>query len=307
VIVTVTLNTALDVTYTVPRMVPGTSHRPDVVWQAGGKGINVARTLHALGRDVLAICTTGSSVGREIALDLSTAGLRFERVPIREASRRTVTVVETDSSALATAFNEPGPCLSGEDWALVQETVVRALGSATVLVLSGSLPRGLPSDAYGVLIAMARERSVPVILDASGAALTAALAAGPSVVKPNAEELFDVTGSRSLESASDVLRAAGAEAVVASLGPLGLRAMTTEGSWTARPPVVSEGNPTGAGDAAVAALAVGLAEGTPWPERLADAAALSAATVLTPRAGEFDAAAYRRFARQVIVDNGPPG
>jgi len=100
---------------------------------------------------------------------------------------------------------------------------------------------------------------------------------------------------------AEALRRAGAEAVVVSLGHHGLFACTPEGAWRAAPPERVAGNPTGAGDAAVAALAVGVAGGQPWPRRLANAVALSAAAVRAPLAGSFDAAAYRAYLEQVQV------
>lgn len=95
--------------------------------------------------------------------------------------------------------------------------------------------------------------------------------------------------------AAQRLRRAGADAVVVSLGADGLLGVTGEECWVARPPEAVRGNPTGAGDAVVAALAAGLVAGAPWPDRLADAAALSAAAVHAPVAGSFDAAAYARY------------
>jgi tagatose 6-phosphate kinase len=302
VIVTVTLNPALDITYTVPRLESGTTHRPAVHSQAGGKGVNVARTLHALGHDVVAVLPLGGADGAVIGAELETAGIPRSVVSIGGATRRTVTVVESEPGGVATAFNEAGPELSAHEWSDVVKTVESLVAAGSVLVLSGKLPGGVPDDAYAQLIHAARAYGVPVILDAEGPALLAGLGAGPAMVKPNAHELAAVTGIDDPVQAAEVLLAGGAEAVAASFGPEGLWAFTAGGAWSARPPVVEGGNPTGAGDAAVAALALGLADGTPWPERLANAAALSAATVLTDRAGAFEPASYRRFLTEVIVE-----
>jgi tagatose 6-phosphate kinase len=168
-----------------------------------------------------------------------------------------------------------------------------------VLVLSGKLPRGLADSAYAELVELADGYGVPTILDTEGVPLLAALAARPAIVKPNAHELLDATGLADPQAAAAELLKRGAHAVVSSNGPDGLSALTSEGTWTARPPRIDGGNPTGAGDASVAALAAGLADGSSWPEMLADAAALSAATVLTDRAGVFDADAYRRFRSEI--------
>jgi tagatose 6-phosphate kinase len=188
-----------------------------------------------------------------------------------------------------------------EEWARFRETYEALLDRVSVVVLCGSLPPGLPEDAYAVLVRAARARGVPALVDTSGPALLAALPAAPALVKPNADELADATGRSDPRAAAEALRAAGAEAVVASLGPEGLLAVTPQGAWRARPAERLRGNPTGAGDAAVAALAAGLAADDTWPVRLAEAVALSAAAVAAPLAGSFDPAVHRRLRARVDV------
>lgn len=303
-IVTVTLNPALDITYSIPELKAGTTHRPRVHAQAGGKGVNVARTLHALGRETVAVLPLGGFDGEAVRAELEASDVPHHAIPIAGATRRTVTVVE--GSGEATGFNESGPELSAAEWAGICAAVAALLETAVleasvVLVLSGKLPLGLADNAYAELIEMADGFGVPTILDTEGAPLLGALASRPAIIKPNAFELRDVTGLTDPRVAARELLGRGARAVVSSNGPDGLTALTTDGVWTARPPRIDGGNPTGAGDASVAALAIGLAEGMSWPETLADAAALSAATVLTDRAGAFDAGAYRRFRSEITA------
>ncbi|NUR32057.1 MAG: 1-phosphofructokinase, partial [Catenulispora sp.] len=199
-IVTLTLNPALDITYTVPELKTGTTHRPQVRAQAGGKGVNVARTLHALGRDTVAVLPLGGFDGDAVRTELETAGLPHHAIPISGATRRTVTVVEAASSdGLATGFNEAGPELTAAEWAEICAAVSALLETASldthpVLVLSGKLPGGLGDDAYAELITLAAGFDVPTILDTEGPALLAALPAHPAIVKPNAHELLDATG-----------------------------------------------------------------------------------------------------------------
>lgn len=140
-----------------------------------------------------------------------------------------------------------------------------------------------------------------MLLDTSGEPLRRGVAARPDLVKPNAEELSELTGSHEPRRATRDARRRGAHTVVASLGAEGLLAHTAEGHWQATPPRRVYGNPTGAGDSAVAGLLSGLVEHLPWPERLARAVALSAATVLAPVAGEFDRAVYEELVGQVRV------
>ncbi|WP_340688257.1 1-phosphofructokinase family hexose kinase [Amycolatopsis coloradensis] len=282
-IVTVTPNTALDVTYTMDGLRPGDVHRVrEVRHRAGGKGVNVARVLHTLGADVRAIFTAGGSTGAAVVGDLAAAGIAAGVVPIGGETRRTTTVLAGDGSV--TLLNEPGPRLTGDEWQALA-AAVRAR-KPDVLVCSGSLPPG--AGGYAGLFGDA-----PSILDTSGDALLAGLAGKPTVVKPNADELREVTGLRDPVAAAAELRKAGAGAVVVSLGPEGLLAVTGSGTWHAAPSTVLRGNTTGAGDAVVAALALGLSRVEPWPDILRRAVALSGAAVLGPLAGDVDLAHYQ--------------
>jgi tagatose 6-phosphate kinase len=155
--------------------------------------------------------------------------------------------------------------------------------------------------AYAGLVRSAKAADVPVLLDTSGEALRRGVAARPDLIKPNADELAELTGSHEPFRATQDARRRGARTVVASLGEAGLLAVTPEGRWRATPPARLHGNPTGAGDAAVAGLLSGLVERLPWPDTLARAAALSAASVLTPVAGEFDRGAYGELLEKVAV------
>ncbi|MFD8597083.1 1-phosphofructokinase family hexose kinase [Kitasatospora sp. NPDC059646] len=299
-ILTVTPNPALDVTYTVPSFRPHSSNRvTGVAAQAGGKGVNVARVLTALGRPARCVLPLGGPTGEAVRAELAAAGLDHAAVPIAGDTRRTVAVIDP---ADATMLNEAGPELGPAEWdALVAETR-RHLPQATVLVLSGSLPPGAPADGYAQLVTLGRTFDIPVVLDADGPALLAALPARPTVIKPNAAELTTATGLPDPHDAARTLLRRGAEAVLASLGPDGLLAVDTHGAWRCAPPAPVTGNPTGAGDSTVAALAAGLSGNAGWPAILPDAVALSAATVLHPRAGRFDDAAYRRLRHTLTAD-----
>lgn len=169
------------------------------------------------------------------------------------------------------------------------------------MALCGSLPPGVPVGAYAVLVRRARAAGVPVLLDTSGEPLRRGVAARPDIVKPNATELAELTGSHEPLQATRDARRRGAHAVVASLGAEGFLAVTPEGRWRAAPPRRVHGNPTGAGDSAVAGLLSGLVERLPWPDRLSRAVALSAATVAAPAAGEFDRAAYEELLGRITV------
>lgn len=302
-ILTVTLNAALDITYKVPALTPHASHRvTEVIERPGGKGLNVARVLAALGHDVTVTGFAGGDTGRVLHDRLTREPrLTDALVPVEGATRRTLAVVDA-ASGDTTQLNEPGPAVSPAEWSAFQESYEELLREgATAVALCGSLPPGVPVGAYATLVRAARAAHVPVLLDTSGEALRRGVAARPDIVKPNADELAELTGSHEPAQATRDARRRGAHAVVASLGAAGLRAVTPEGTWQAAPPTRVRGNPTGAGDSAVAGLLSALVEGLPWPERLARAVALSAATVESPVAGEFVPSTYEDLLARVAV------
>ncbi|MXM67593.1 hexose kinase [Streptomyces sp. HUCO-GS316] len=301
-ILTVTLNTALDITYRVPALRTHAAHRvSEVTERPGGKGLNVARVLAAVGHEVTVTGFTGGATGRVVQEQLSAvAGVVDALVPVAGATRRTIAVMD-DRTGDTTQLNEPGPTVTSAEWAAFQEVYGELLPSVSAVALCGSLPPGVPVGAYAGLIRTARAAGVPVLLDTSGEPLRRGVAARPDVVKPNAEELAELTGSHEPVRGAMDARRRGAHAVVASLGADGLLAVTPEGRWRATPPTRVRGNPTGAGDSAVAGLLSGLAEHLPWPDRLARALALSTASVLAPVAGEFIRSVYEELLDGVAV------
>jgi tagatose 6-phosphate kinase len=160
----------------------------------------------------------------------------------------------------------------------------------------------VPADGYAQLVATAVRAGVPVLLDADSEALALGVEARPDIVKINEAELRGVHDHEHLMEAARALQDQGARSVVITQGAHGLSALTEDGELLhAAPPEALLGNPTGAGDAASAALMAALLDGRPWPERLADAAALSAAAVCAPRAGQFDAAVYERLRSEIVA------
>ncbi|MFF9393292.1 1-phosphofructokinase family hexose kinase [Streptomyces griseoluteus] len=301
-ILTVTLNTALDITYRVTSLRPHAEHRvSEVVERPGGKGVNVARVLAALGYAVTVTGFAGGPTGQVLRERLAAApGITDALVPVGGPTRRTVAVVD-ELTGDTTQLNEPGPHIGATEWAAFLRAYDTLLADARAVALCGSLPPGVPVGAYAGLIRVARSAGVPVLLDTGGEPLRRGIAARPDIVKPNAAELAELTGSHEPARATRDARRRGAQSVVASLGPEGLLAATPEGHWRAAPPARLRGNPTGAGDAAVAGLLSGLVDGLSWPARLTRATALSAAAVLAPTAGEFDPADYERLLAAATV------
>ena len=294
VILTVTLNLALDVTYHVDAFERGHTIRVgQVSRRAGGKGVNVGRVLHQLGHEVVVTGLAGGHTGEAARAELKAAGLRDQVVEIGGESRLTIVVVDREGEA--TGFSEPGPEVTASEWQAARAQIEEMIRSASAVVLSGSLPPGVPSNAYEKLTYAANAAGVPTLLDAEGAALALGVRAQPTVVKINRLELRGVTGQHEIEAGAQALRGDGAPIVVVTDGPAGLSCFKDDAVIRAAPREVMTGNPTGAGDAASAALAGGLVRDSPWPERLADAAALSAAAVSAPQAGSFDQRVYERL------------
>ena len=304
-ILTITPNPALDVTYDVERLVPRESHRVLSVQElAGGKGINVASVLHLLGLDVLATGVVGGPTGEQVRADLDRRGIPHRFARAASPTRRTTTVVSREDGE-ATAFNEPGWPWPDDAWTALLDHVAALLDEhpVRVLVASGSLPPGVPEHAFADLTRVGREAGVAVIVDASRAALLGALPAAPDVVKPNRDELLGVTGVDDPIEGAKMLQEKGAQHVVVSLGADGLVAVAPSGAVVkARLGDRLRGNATGAGDAAVAALAHALDSGAAWASGVADAVAWSAAAVLQPTAGFVDLEDIDRLRAAVRVE-----
>ena len=289
VVVCVALNPALDVTYVSERFVAGEANRVSRVHtRPGGKAVNVARLLRQAGHDVVVTGFAGGLAGDEIARLLDAQSVPHAFTRCAAGTRRTVSAVSVEDGS-ATGYNEGGPVITAAEWAQFTAGFGALIGRAGAVVLSGSLPVGLPSDAYAALAGAGAD----VFVDAHAAPLLAALAAKPALVKPNEHELAEAAGLTVPIALPDAVRAArallagGAQGVVVSLGRRGLLAVQPGGTLLAVPPE-QRGNPVGAGDAAVAALVDGQLAGRPWPARLRRAAAMSAAAVRQPVAGEVD-------------------
>ncbi|WP_027943890.1 1-phosphofructokinase family hexose kinase [Amycolatopsis taiwanensis] len=291
---------AIDVTYDVAAFAVGETTRVRrVTRRPGGKAVNVARVLTALGDHAVVLAPVGGATGEEFRNGLSAFGLPAETVHSGHSTRHTVTVVDA-AAGQASVLTEPATI---DCWDAVADRFHALLTAAEAVVISGSLPSGAPDDGLATLTLAARAAELPVVVDTSGAALAGALAGKPTVIKPNAAELAEVSGRSDVLAAARELAGFHGVAVVASLGADGLIAVDAAGSWHARPARRLRGNPTGAGDALVAALARGFARGTALGDLLGDAVALSAAAVVQPYAGEVDVAEFDRQRTGVRIED----
>ncbi|MCP2369395.1 1-phosphofructokinase family hexose kinase [Agromyces terreus] len=322
-ILTVTPNPALDLTWQVAGLHPGETHRVGAgVARAGGKGLNVARVLHAQGHDVLALTTAGGTAGDELAADLAESGVPHRLVPVAGSTRRSIAIVDTEA-AEASILNEHGaPLGADEAESLVAEALSLALdgsSKARVAAISGSLPPGFTGERVTRLVRELAAGGVRVIVDTSGPGMLDAARAGAYAMKPNREELVAATGLADPVDGARALLDLGARLVVVSLGTEGLMLVSRAEDGIpvrARLPRVLRGNATGAGDAAVAAMAASLLDPLEFDADTAEASAArrdlarlatawSASAVLAPLAGSLGAN-HRELAAEIEVAPPPP-
>jgi 1-phosphofructokinase family hexose kinase len=213
-IITVTLNAALDKTLEVPNFTPGRRHRTvDQTTMAGGKGVNVARAIKRLGQPVIATGLAGGSTGNRIVEALHDEAILNGFVRIREESR-TNTAVLDPTTGLHTEINERGPSVSAHELELFYEKLLYLAKGASICVFAGSLPRGVDPDVYAGLIREVRKIGVTTVIDTEGEPLRLAMRAEPHVVSPNELEAEELVG----HEFNDVADRAHAVAEIARLG-----------------------------------------------------------------------------------------
>src|SRR5690625_55450 len=304
-ILCLTPNPALDVTYTFDPLRPGESHRvPAPVSRAGGKGVNVARVCHAQGYPTRALITSGGATGEIFDAELRRSGIPHQAIAVAGATRQSIALV-TDGGR-ATVLNEFGAELTSAEREEVIAAFARDADSASVAAISGSLPPKAPEGFLTELIGAAGD--APTIVDTSGPGLLEAARAGADVLKPNDIELREATGEESITGGVRVLLDLGARIVFVSLGERGLLAASKTATLHARLPRVLQGNPTGAGGAVVAGLATAIHEAggveqLDLQRALRRAVGWSAAAVLMPQAGEISPE-HNQFTSDVNISEG---
>lgn len=287
-ILTVTMNAAIDKMYAVERNAPGEVLRVrECVATPGGKGLNVARVISAMGESTLASGLLGGHSGRWVqdALDAQGIAHDFEHMP--GETRTCINIVEP--SGRQTEFLEPGFDVDGEGLERFMARYARLLKDCDIVTISGSVPSGVPTDVYARMVSMAREAGRPVLLDSSGALLKAGVTAAPTLIKPNTDELGQLLG-RSVDAdmaleAARALHAGGIEYVVMSMGAQGSLMVCDAGTYRAIPPKIDVVSATGCGDSMIAGLAISILRGSSPEDMLRYATAVSAANALEKGTG----------------------
>jgi 6-phosphofructokinase 2 len=286
-IVTLTMNPALDIMTNAPQVCPTDKIRCGPArYDAGGGGINVARFAHALGGSVSAVFPAGGPTGEKITDLVSQTGVPCRRIPIAESTRESVTVND-EGSGLQYRFVLPGPNISIDEQTQCLDVLRAAPRSVEFVVASGSLPPGVPDDFYQRVAEICRELGVLLVLDTSGGGLQH-ITSGVFLLKPSVRELRECCG-RTLAAESDqenaahqLIGAGVAQAVLVSLGSGG--ALLATPHHTQRFPAipVHTVSGVGAGDAMVAAVVVGMTRGWSLSKSVRYGIAAGAAKLMTP-------------------------
>lgn len=296
-ILCVAANPSIDRLFEVERLVPGTIHRPaDFVQVAGGKGLNVARAVAALGGRVQAAAVLGGHAGRWIADQLGAEGIELHAVWAAAETRSSLSVAGAIEDGL-TEFYEHGFPVQDREWREFSELVLRLAPAAGWTTISGSLPSGAPADGYLPFV-----RSARVALDTREAGVQGR----PAVVKVNAEEASGLIGravqtvSEAADAARTLHEATGGAAIVTS-GRDGAVLVAPGGEVLHGRVDVGGRYPVGSGDAFLAGLVVALDAGAGWRDALALALGAGTANAETPGAGVLDPGRARELADAALI------
>lgn len=283
-IITVTLNPAVDRTLFVPKFSAGRVNRASSSRvDAGGKGINVSKALKELGAESIACGLIAGRYGRSIKEELTAQAIDYDFVEVPGETRVNIKIISEDGSH--TDINEPGFSVSEADFDRLVERVCRNARRGSIVVLSGSVPPNLPLASYETLCRRVSEKEdVRLIVDADGIHLKAALAAKPAFIKPNLAELTSVLGYEP-QGPMEIVKGArrlieeGAQNVAVSMGSEGVVMVTPHRAVQVIPPKVTAVGPVGAGDVMVAAIAQSLLDGNDLHTTARYAAAAGTASV----------------------------
>jgi len=283
-IVTVTLNPAMDRTITIPNFTPGAVNRSTSTrLDAGGKGINVSKALKEMGTDSIATGFIAGANGRFIKDNLSGLGINYNFVEVAGETRVNIKIISEDGSH--TDINEPGFNVTESDFERLIERIKPYCRHGNTIVISGSAPGNLPVESYVKLCsAITSHEGVKLIVDADGQYLNAALQAKPDFIKPNTAELARTLG-REINTMEEIhagaleLISRGAKNVAVSMGAKGAVFVNAQQALHVSTPKVPVLGPVGAGDVMVAGIAHSLQNGNNFENLARFAVAAGAASV----------------------------
>lgn len=285
-IVTVTMNPAIDKTVDIDVLERGGLNRiKHVELDAGGKGINVSKTIHEIGGKSIATGFIAGNSGKIIRSVMDEWNIENDFIEVSGETRTNTKVFEKTGEL--TELNEPGPTVEEKDIRALLEKLESYADQDTLFVLAGSVPQGVDKDIYRNIIELVHKKGARVLLDADGELFTKALEAGPDIIKPNRVELEQYAGMDYIASEQEILLIAeklmkkGIGTVAVSMGKSG--AMFLKEDYKVRCPglKVKAHSTVGAGDAMVAALSYSWSEGLSPEDTVKMCMAVSAGAVTT--------------------------
>lgn len=268
-ILTITLNPSVDIAYQLDTFHLDTVNRVEKVQKtAGGKGLNVTRVLKQVGEDVVATGFIGGEIGSYVKKQLTRNDIKNSFVEIGNETRNCIAVLHDGQQ---TEILEQGPTIQEHEALNFIEHLEIILNNVDVVVISGSLPKGLASNYYVEIVELCKQYDVAVVLDCSGEALKKVLESQqkPTVIKPNTEELSQLIGKNitdDIQELKSVLSGQlfqGIEWIVVSLGAKGAFAKHNDKFYRVKIPKINVVNPVGSGDSTVAGIAASLAHALP--------------------------------------------
>ena len=305
-ILTVTFNPAIDKTAEVDELIPGGLNRlRNVMQDAGGKGINVSKTIYALQGKSVATGFLAGSAGEYIRKVLNGLAIDNDFVWVEGMTRTNLKVLDHEMEL--TELNEAGPVITETEIKQLKDKILSLLHPNDFVVLSGNVSAQVRKDIYRELIELVKQQGARVILDADGELFAQGIQAKPYVIKPNKYELatyFGVSQDCSNEemiSLAKTLLNEECRLVVVSMGKQGCIFLSHEGIYQAEALHIQAHSSVGAGDAMVAAIAYALEQDTPMEQLIALAVACSAGAVMTKGTQPAEKAVVEKLMKQVTI------
>lgn len=307
-IVTVTMNPSVDISYPLPTLkIDDVNRVENVSKTAGGKGLNVSRVIKQMDGDLVASGILGGSLGTYIMNQLDKEGVPNHFLEIDKESRNCIAILHEGHQ---TEILEAGPTLDegeGDDYFKVFEEL---LEDASVVTISGSLPKGLPTNYYQKLLKKSQGKNAKLLVDTSGEALKETLLGStkPFLIKPNTDELNDLLGQEVVDDIEGLKEALSnslfdrVEAIVVSMGADGAFAKINNHFYKVSIPKIKVVNPVGSGDATIAGLAMGIEQDLPWAEVLKTGMTTGMLNTMEEKTGHINKENFEKYFEQVKVE-----
>ena len=306
-ITTITLNASIDKAYYIdgPAENGHVMRVKKVINTAGGKGLNVARSVLRCGAQVQATGFCGGFNGRYLEDMLDKDGVKNCFVHVKAETRSCINIL--DEKYGSTEYLEPGEAVDSDEIDDFLDLYNKILIESNVITISGSMPKGVPGDFYGKLIEKAKDHDKKILLDTSGATLKNSIPFKPTMIKPNQEELEAIlerkldTREKLIDAAVE-LQATGIEFVAISLGGDGALLVCAEGVYHGMPPKIEVVNTVGCGDSMVGAFAVAFERGDAPEEALRFAIAVASSNAMSAATGDVNMEIASKLMKDTVVE-----